>query len=103
MFRRPSLCDSSIPQQIPHADSVLLGKWPEYNLHVGVAGIDGQQSQRLVTDVPAFLAATHRTASHKGLNIGIGCRTCVVETMGLEPTTPALQRQCSSQLSYVPK
>ena len=22
--------------------------------------------------------------------------------MGLEPTTPALQRRCSSQLSYVP-
>ena len=26
----------------------------------------------------------------------------LVETMGLEPTTPALQRRCSSQLSYVP-
>ena len=23
--------------------------------------------------------------------------------MGLEPTTPALQRRCSSQLSYVPE
>src|SRR5207244_1839794 len=30
--------------------------------------------------------------------------TCgfVVETMGLEPTTPCLQSRCSSQLSYVP-
>lgn len=27
----------------------------------------------------------------------------LVETMGLEPTTPALQRRCSSQLSYAPK
>src|SRR3954471_898870 len=26
----------------------------------------------------------------------------VVETMGLEPTTPCLQSRCSSQLSYVP-
>lgn len=26
----------------------------------------------------------------------------MVETMGLEPTTPSLQRRCSSQLSYVP-
>jgi site-specific DNA recombinase len=26
----------------------------------------------------------------------------LVETMGFEPTTPALQRRCSSQLSYVP-
>jgi hypothetical protein len=25
-----------------------------------------------------------------------------VETMGFEPTTPALQTRCSSQLSYVP-
>ena len=25
-----------------------------------------------------------------------------VEAMGIEPTTPALQRQCSSQLSYAP-
>src|SRR4029450_696356 len=29
-------------------------------------------------------------------------RTSVVETMGLEPTTPCLQSVCSSQLSYVP-
>ena len=29
-------------------------------------------------------------------------RTFVVETMGLEPTTPCLQSRCSSQLSYVP-
>ncbi len=28
--------------------------------------------------------------------------TMVVETMGLEPTTPCLQSRCSSQLSYVP-
>ena len=28
--------------------------------------------------------------------------TFVVETMGLEPTTPCLQSRCSSQLSYVP-
>ncbi len=27
----------------------------------------------------------------------------VVETMGLEPTTPCLQSRCSSQLSYVPE
>ncbi len=27
----------------------------------------------------------------------------LVETMGLEPTTPCLQSRCSSQLSYVPK
>ena len=27
----------------------------------------------------------------------------LVETMGLEPTTPSLQRRCSSQLSYVPR
>ncbi len=27
----------------------------------------------------------------------------LVETMGLEPTTPALQTRCSSQLSYVPR
>ena len=27
----------------------------------------------------------------------------VVETMGLEPTTPCLQSRCSSQLSYVPR
>ena len=26
----------------------------------------------------------------------------MVETMGLEPTTPCLQSRCSSQLSYVP-
>ena len=26
----------------------------------------------------------------------------LVETMGLEPTTPCLQSRCSSQLSYVP-
>lgn len=26
-----------------------------------------------------------------------------METQGLEPWTPALQRRCSSQLSYVPK
>jgi hypothetical protein len=26
----------------------------------------------------------------------------IVETMGLEPTTPCLQSRCSSQLSYVP-
>ena len=26
----------------------------------------------------------------------------LVETQGLEPWTPALQRRCSSQLSYVP-
>src|SRR5437764_7793161 len=30
-------------------------------------------------------------------------RHFVVETMGLEPTTPCLQSRCSSQLSYVPK
>jgi hypothetical protein len=30
-------------------------------------------------------------------------RTYVVETMGLEPTTPCLQSRCSSQLSYVPQ
>ena len=29
-------------------------------------------------------------------------RRFVVETMGLEPTTPCLQSRCSSQLSYVP-
>ncbi len=29
--------------------------------------------------------------------------TFVVETMGLEPTTPCLQSRCSSQLSYVPE
>ncbi len=29
--------------------------------------------------------------------------TCLVETMGLEPTTPCLQSRCSSQLSYVPE
>ena len=29
-------------------------------------------------------------------------RTFLVETMGLEPTTPCLQSRCSSQLSYVP-
>ena len=28
--------------------------------------------------------------------------TYVVETMGLEPTTPCLQSRCSSQLSYAP-
>ncbi len=27
----------------------------------------------------------------------------LVETMGLEPTTPCLQSRCSSQLSYVPE
>ncbi len=27
----------------------------------------------------------------------------MVETMGLEPTTPCLQSRCSSQLSYVPE
>ena len=27
----------------------------------------------------------------------------IVETMGIEPTTPSLQRRCSSQLSYVPE
>ncbi len=27
----------------------------------------------------------------------------LVETMGLEPTTPCLQSRCSSQLSYVPR
>ena len=26
----------------------------------------------------------------------------MVETMGIEPTTPCLQSRCSSQLSYVP-
>ena len=26
----------------------------------------------------------------------------LVETMGLEPTTPGLQSRCSSRLSYVP-
>ena len=26
----------------------------------------------------------------------------LVETMGIEPTTPCLQSRCSSQLSYVP-
>ena len=31
-----------------------------------------------------------------------GEATLLVETQGLEPWTPALQRQCSSQLSYVP-
>ena len=30
-------------------------------------------------------------------------RTVLVETMGLEPTTPCLQSRCSSQLSYVPR
>jgi hypothetical protein len=29
-------------------------------------------------------------------------RTFLVETMGLEPTTPCLQSRCSRQLSYVP-
>ncbi len=28
--------------------------------------------------------------------------TFLVETMGIEPTTPCLQSRCSSQLSYVP-
>ena len=27
----------------------------------------------------------------------------LVETMGIEPTTPCLQSRCSSQLSYVPR
>jgi hypothetical protein len=27
----------------------------------------------------------------------------MVETMGIEPTTPCLQSRCSSQLSYVPE
>ena len=27
----------------------------------------------------------------------------MVETMGLEPTTPCLQSRCSSQLSYAPE
>jgi hypothetical protein len=27
----------------------------------------------------------------------------LVETMGIEPTTPCLQSRCSSQLSYVPE
>jgi hypothetical protein len=38
-----------------------------------------------------------RTAS------GAVASTGVVETMGLEPTTPCLQSRCSSQLSYVPE
>ena len=36
---------------------------------------------------------------------GFACRGVardVVETMGIEPTTPCLQSRCSSQLSYVP-
>jgi hypothetical protein len=34
--------------------------------------------------------------------IGASAVRVVVETMGLEPTTPCLQSRCSSQLSYVP-
>ena len=34
---------------------------------------------------------------------GVRCTSCLVEAMGLEPTTPCLQSRCSSQLSYAPK
>ena len=39
------------------------------------------------------------------IELGRGTRSTplVVETMGLEPTTPCLQSRCSSQLSYVPE
>ena len=42
------------------------------------------------------------SAMRMATNCGKAYGQDLVETMGLEPTTPALQRQCSSQLSYVP-
>jgi len=52
------------------------------------------------------LGESHLLRRGTGLRTAGSCSLSsnfVVETMGLEPTTPCLQSRCSSQLSYTPK
>ncbi len=52
--------------------------------------VDGRHAVRPTFRVASFVPAVRNVSG-------------LVETMGLEPTTPCLQSRCSSQLSYVPR
>src|SRR5205814_642701 len=52
------------------------------------------------TDNKPHSASTHTNAISSRRS---SSELLLVETMGLEPTTPCLQSRCSSQLSYVPE
>ena len=68
------------------------------SLYARSEGADGHDGATDECDpVSPELRRTERTVSALG-----AVRNRMVETMGLEPTTPCLQSRCSSQLSYVP-
>ena len=50
----------------------------------------GERLEAFVTELTDMLSEMYQAWSE------------LVETMGIEPTTPCLQSRCSSQLSYVP-
>src|SRR5207248_11511260 len=65
----------------------------------------GDQDARVPRCVPwcnERSSADRRWPTVKSVLTCTNAVSSLVETMGLEPTTPCLQSRCSSQLSYVP-
>ena len=72
------------------------------DLDVRVIGDDGVMLRHLEFGPVRRLPATE-PGYRLRVHLSQKCATSqMVETMGLEPTTPCLQSRCSSQLSYVP-
>ena len=65
----------------------------------------GQLNRRVMRGSPCVATPLATELDRNGgpsATTGLKRLQLLVETMGLEPTTPCLQSRCSSQLSYVP-